>query len=43
MDNSIHGMKYFLSPFRAQKGHIDDYDKNGCTPLHLAAERYIFY
>lgn len=38
-DNSVHGMKYFLNRARAAKNHVDDYDKNGSTPLHIAAER----
>ena len=39
LDNSLHGMKHFLSPSRGIRHHVDDYDKNGSTPLHLAAER----
>eukprot|EP01036_Dinobryon_divergens_P032084 gene32084-41603_t len=39
LDNSLHGMKHFLRPSRGVRHHVDDYDKNGSTPLHLAAER----
>ena len=38
-DNSLHGMKHFLSASRKPRHHVDDYDKNGSTPLHLAAGR----
>jgi hypothetical protein len=38
-DNSLAGMRYFLASGRKPKIHIDEYDKNGFCPIHLAAER----
>lgn len=39
MDNSLEGMRYFLAPGRKPKVHIDEYDKTGTCPIHIAAER----
>jgi ankyrin repeat protein len=38
-DNSILGIKHFLTSKQKPKVHIDDYDQHGLCPLHLAAER----
>eukprot|EP01038_Epipyxis_sp_PR26KG_P004780 gene4780-6704_t len=38
-DNSISGIKYFLSLNKRKKIHIDEFDSHGLCAIHLAAER----
>lgn len=38
-DNSVSGIKYFLSSRQKPKVHVDDYDSQGNCPIHMAAEK----
>ena len=37
-DNSLEGMRFFLAQ-KKPKVHIDEFDKSGSCPIHIAAER----
>lgn len=38
-DNSVAGLKHFLKLPQSPQIHIDDFDKNGNCPIHIAAEK----